>query len=153
MQSRFGAEAHSVLPINIKPPCITVAVILSTWIHTSQRYAIIQLQSTVVFETPGSARHSRQSGTRPQLRTGGAVPGQVKSFAGLDGAPAAEWGEFLHLKGQRFHEDDKIREEIQGETDRLTGTNRGISDRPIRLKITSPHVLCAPPLPPPPPLR
>ena len=69
---------------------------------------------------------------------------QVKSSPGPDGAPAAEWGEFLHLKGQRFHDDEKIREEIQSETNRLTGTNRGISDRPIRLKITSPHVLCAP---------
>lgn len=66
---------------------------------------------------------------------------QVKSNPGADGSPAPEFGEFLHLKGQRFHDDEKIREEIQSETDRLTGTNRGISDRPIRLKITSPNVL------------
>jgi len=29
------------------------------------------------------------------------------------------------------------------ETARLTGDNKSISDKPIRLRVTSPHVLCA----------
>ncbi len=40
-----------------------------------------------------------------------------------------------------FYDFDKIREEIERETDRLTGKNKGISEAPINLKIYSPHVL------------
>ena len=53
----------------------------------------------------------------------------------------AEWGEFLHLQGKRFYDFDRIRQEILAETERLVGTNKGVSDKPIRLKIFSPHVL------------
>lgn len=67
---------------------------------------------------------------------------QVKSSPGPGNAPPPEYAEFLHCPNKRFFDDERIREEIQSETDRLTGTNKGISDRPIRLKITSPHVLC-----------
>lgn len=52
-----------------------------------------------------------------------------------------EWGEFLHRPNEPFHDFDKIREEIEKETDRITGRNKGISDSPINLKIYSPHVL------------
>jgi dynamin 1-like protein len=58
------------------------------------------------------------------------------------GAPVVEeWGEFLHLPGKKFFDFDEIRDEIQAETDRLTGTNKGISNKSINLKIFSPHVL------------
>ena len=40
-----------------------------------------------------------------------------------------------------FSDFQKIREEIEAETDKLTGSNKGISNKPIRLKIYSPHVL------------
>ena len=40
-----------------------------------------------------------------------------------------------------FSDFSKIREEIEKETDKLTGSNKGISNNPIRLKIFSPHVL------------
>jgi len=53
----------------------------------------------------------------------------------------AEWGEFLHHPGKRFHDFDRIRHEISAETERLLGTNKGISEKPIRLKIHSPNVL------------
>lgn len=52
-----------------------------------------------------------------------------------------EWGEFLHLPGQRFSDFNEIRNEIQRETDRLTGQNKGLSSKPINLKIFSPYVL------------
>jgi dynamin 1-like protein len=52
-----------------------------------------------------------------------------------------EWGEFLHLPGQKFFDFDEIREEIVGETDRVTGKNKGISSKSINLKIFSPFVL------------
>ena len=52
-----------------------------------------------------------------------------------------EWGEFLHRPGEIFTEFEAIREEIECETNRGTGTNKGVSDKQIRLKICSPHVL------------
>jgi len=52
-----------------------------------------------------------------------------------------EWGEFLHLPNQKFHDFNKIREEIVRETDAKTGKNAGISPVPINLRIFSPHVL------------
>lgn len=58
--------------------------------------------------------------------------------------PAAqyeEWGEFLHIPGQRFYDFNQIRREIEQETARIAGTNKGINRIPINLKIFSPHVL------------
>mmetsp|Transcript_436 Transcript_436/g.873 ORF Transcript_436/g.873 Transcript_436/m.873 type:complete len:741 (-) Transcript_436:98-2320(-) len=58
-----------------------------------------------------------------------------------DDEQGIEWGEFAHAPGRRFHSFEKIRQEIVRETDRLTGSNKGISNDPISLKIFSPHVL------------
>lgn len=52
-----------------------------------------------------------------------------------------EWGEFSHLPGQRFDDFNDIRKEIVRETDRVSGTNRGISKEPIILRIFSPRVI------------
>jgi len=52
-----------------------------------------------------------------------------------------EWGEFLHIPGQKFHDFNKIREEIVKETEAKTGRNGGISPAPINLRIYSPNVL------------
>ncbi|XP_019196557.1 PREDICTED: dynamin-related protein 3A isoform X2 [Ipomoea nil] len=52
-----------------------------------------------------------------------------------------EWGEFLHLPGKKFFDFNDIRKEIQAETDREAGGNKGVSDKQIRLKIFSPNVL------------
>ncbi|ORX58130.1 hypothetical protein DM01DRAFT_1333796 [Hesseltinella vesiculosa] len=52
-----------------------------------------------------------------------------------------EWGEFLHLPGQKFFDFDKIREEIVRDTELKTGKNLGISPQPINLRIFSPKVL------------
>ncbi len=54
---------------------------------------------------------------------------------------AHEWGEFLHIPGQKFHDFNKIREEIVRETESKTGRNAGISPAPINLRIYSPNVL------------
>ena len=42
-----------------------------------------------------------------------------------------EWGEFLHMEGQKFFDFNKIREEIDRETERITGRGKGISSLPI----------------------
>lgn len=52
-----------------------------------------------------------------------------------------EYGEFLHLPGKKFFDFSEIRREIQAETDREAGENKGVSDKQIRLKIFSPNVL------------
>jgi dynamin 1-like protein len=52
-----------------------------------------------------------------------------------------EWGEFLHLPGQKFYDFNKIREEIVKDTELKTGKNVGISPQPINLRIFSPNVL------------
>ncbi|KAM3728019.1 Dynamin [Dirofilaria immitis] len=52
-----------------------------------------------------------------------------------------EYGEFLHKRGQKFTDFDMIRKEIEDETDRITGQNKGISPIPINLRIFSPNVL------------
>jgi len=52
-----------------------------------------------------------------------------------------EYGEFLHAKGQKFMEFAAIMKEIEDETDRVTGSNKGISNLPINLRVYSPHVL------------
>ncbi len=50
-----------------------------------------------------------------------------------------EWAEFLHTGSQKFSDFDKVRMEIEAETDRETGANKGISKRPIHLRVYSPH--------------
>ncbi|XP_039586155.1 dynamin-3 isoform X1 [Passer montanus] len=52
-----------------------------------------------------------------------------------------EYAEFLHCKGKKFTDFDEVRQEIEAETDRVTGMNKGISSVPINLRIYSPHVL------------
>ncbi|KAG9011542.1 vacuolar protein sorting-associated protein 1 [Tulasnella sp. JGI-2019a] len=52
-----------------------------------------------------------------------------------------EWGEFLHLPGQKFHDFSKIRDEIVRDTELKTGKNAGISPLPINLRIFSPNVV------------
>ena len=52
-----------------------------------------------------------------------------------------EWGEFLHLPGQKFFDFNKMRDEIVRETDQKTGQRQGISPAPINLRIYSPKVL------------
>ncbi len=54
---------------------------------------------------------------------------------------ADEWGVFLHVKNKNFTDFNEIRQEIESETDRKTGKNKGISHEPIVLKIFSPRVV------------
>ncbi|XP_022620564.1 dynamin-3 isoform X2 [Seriola dumerili] len=53
----------------------------------------------------------------------------------------SEYGEFLHCQRKKFTDFDEIRKEIEEETRRLTGSNKGICPVPINLRIHSPHVL------------
>lgn len=52
-----------------------------------------------------------------------------------------EFGKFLHKKGKIYTDFNDIRQEIVEETEKLTGTNKGISSEAIHLKVFSPNVL------------
>jgi len=54
-----------------------------------------------------------------------------------------EYAEFLHCKGRIFTDFDLVRKEIEDDTDRVTGQNKGISNIPINLRVHSPHGLFA----------
>jgi len=52
-----------------------------------------------------------------------------------------EWVEFLHTKEKVFTDWDEVRREIEKETDRVAGSNKGICPDPISLKFYSTSVL------------
>ncbi|XP_053919186.1 dynamin-1-like protein isoform X2 [Cuculus canorus] len=54
---------------------------------------------------------------------------------------AEEWGKFLHTKNKIYTDFDEIRQEIENETERISGNNKGISPEPIHLKIFSANVV------------
>jgi len=54
-----------------------------------------------------------------------------------------EYAEFLHCKGRIFTDFELVRKEIEDDTDRITGQNKGISNIPINLRVYSPHGLFA----------
>lgn len=64
------------------------------------------------------------------------VPHTASSAAGLK-----EWAEFHHHPGRKFDDFAVVKQEIETETARIAGNNKGINRQPINLKIYSPHVL------------
>ncbi|KAI4254357.1 MAG: hypothetical protein LQ352_003145 [Teloschistes flavicans] len=64
------------------------------------------------------------------------IPHTSASVAGQ-----GEWAEFNHLGGQKFRDFSAVKREIENETARIAGNNKGINRQPINLKIYSPHVL------------
>lgn len=52
-----------------------------------------------------------------------------------------EWGEFLHKEGKIFTDFDAICKEIEVDTDLVAGSNKGICDQPINLRIYSTRVV------------
>lgn len=64
------------------------------------------------------------------------VPHTAASVAGQH-----EWAEFHHQPGRKFEDFAQVKAEIEAETARIAGSNKGINRQPINLKIFSPHVL------------
>ncbi|KAL0939414.1 dynamin-related protein [Colletotrichum truncatum] len=58
-----------------------------------------------------------------------------------DVARRSEWAEFHHIPNRRFNDFSDVKREIENETSRVAGNNKGINRQPINLKIYSPHVL------------
>ena len=51
-----------------------------------------------------------------------------------------EWAEFLHTGDKKIQDFTKVRQEIEEETDREVGKKKSISNKPINMRIYSPHV-------------
>lgn len=82
---------------------------------------------------------NREQKAKPQAN---GVPDGDNKVQTTDAASNSdEWGEFLHIPGQKFFDFNKIRDEIVKETESKTGRNAGISPAPINLRIYSPNVL------------
>ena len=64
------------------------------------------------------------------------IPHTAASVAGQ-----GEWAEFHHLGDRKFTDFQDVKQEIENETARIAGSNKGINRQPISLKIYSPHVL------------
>lgn len=64
------------------------------------------------------------------------IPHTAASVAGQH-----EWAEFHHQPGRKFDDFSLVKQEIEAETARIAGSNKGINRQPINLKIFSPHVL------------
>ncbi|EUC67360.1 vacuolar dynamin-like GTPase, putative [Rhizoctonia solani AG-3 Rhs1AP] len=80
-------------------------------------------------------------GAQPNGATLPTSPSQATNNKGSNENNEHEWGEFLHLPGEKFHDFTKIRAEIVKDTELKTGKNAGISPVPINLRIFSPNVL------------
>eukprot|EP00939_MAST-03C_sp_MAST-3C-sp1_P002903 g2903.t1 len=91
----------------------------------TRRPLVLQLQNTGPATKIGE--NVGKENVRPQKKSSGKTE--------------LSWGEFLHLRGQRFTDFKAIRQEIRRETERGAGRDRGINDMPIHLKINSPNVL------------
>uniref|UniRef100_A0A8C7MZN6 Dynamin-1-like protein n=1 Tax=Oncorhynchus kisutch TaxID=8019 RepID=A0A8C7MZN6_ONCKI len=68
-------------------------------------------------------------------------PGDGRKMIDENGVEGDEWGKFLHTKNKIYTDVSEIRREIENETERISGTDKGISDEPIHLKIFSPNVV------------
>ncbi|XP_030827870.1 dynamin-1-like protein isoform X1 [Strongylocentrotus purpuratus] len=77
----------------------------------------------------------------PEDKRGASGEGEVTGRANEEEITADEWGKFLHTKNKVYTDFEEIREEIQNETDRMAGTNKGIVHDAIHLRIYSPKVL------------
>ncbi|EEP76595.1 DNM1 protein [Uncinocarpus reesii 1704] len=64
------------------------------------------------------------------------IPHTAASVAGQ-----GEWAEFHHQPGKKYEDFSQVKHEIENETARIAGNNKGINRQPINLKIFSPHVL------------
>ena len=59
-----------------------------------------------------------------------------------DGAQVQEWAEFTEegsAEKKRYENFDDVRKEIERQTDTIAGSKKGISEKPINLKVFSPN--------------
>ena len=52
-----------------------------------------------------------------------------------------EYAQFLHVEDKKFENFEDVKKEIENATNQVAGTDKGISKKPINLKIFSPNVM------------
>ncbi|KAJ7084576.1 Dynamin central region-domain-containing protein [Mycena belliarum] len=91
--------------------------------------------SGIVTQRPLVIQLTNRPASAPAPSDNGVTPARMENDKN---ASQDEWGEFLHLPGQKFYDFNKIREEIVREANAARKT--GISLQPINLRIFSPNV-------------
>jgi dynamin 1-like protein len=71
----------------------------------------------------------------------GAPDPSLDPYRSPGAARRSEWAEFHHIPNRRFNDFTDVKREIENETSRVAGNNKGINRQPINLKIYSPYVL------------
>lgn len=71
----------------------------------------------------------------------GSMEAHISELYDTTSVGALEWGEFLHLPGQKFSDFHEICNEIERQTQEIAGENKAVSSTPIYLRIFSPNVL------------
>lgn len=69
------------------------------------------------------------------------VPSDSDSQTSAAVSAQEDWAEFHHIPGRKFLDFQDVKREIENETARIAGNNKGINRQPINLKIYSAHVL------------
>ncbi|KKY28426.1 putative vacuolar dynamin-like gtpase [Phaeomoniella chlamydospora] len=105
--------------------------------QSSGKSSVLPRGSGIVTRRPLVLQLINRPASQPQAN--GVTEEEIK--VGDKEANLEEWGEFLHIPGQKFYDFNKIRDEIVRETEAKAGRNVGISPQPINLRIYSPNVL------------
>jgi vacuolar protein sorting-associated protein 1 len=108
------------------------------WLHTDNLSSLPRGSGIVTRRPLVLQLINRPSPTH--LQTNGVTEKELSSTSDKE-ANVDEWGEFLHIPGQKFYDFNKIRDEIVKETEAKAGRNVGISPAPINLRVYSPNVL------------
>lgn len=123
---RFVCPAGTFCPGD--PASSPVVLSSSSWSTAKQARCLSQL----VKKPFNSAKDTRADAHQP-------IPAATVSFPDALSSLPAEYAEFLHCKGRKFVDFEEVRLEIEAETDRITGSNKGISPIPINLRVYSPN--------------
>ncbi|KAJ6851925.1 dynamin-related protein 3A-like isoform X1 [Iris pallida] len=150
-QSAAGPVGHTVVPIVNKlqdifaqlgrPSTFDLPQVAVVGSQSSGKSSVLEALVGRDFLPRGNDICTRRPLVLQLVHQSRALAAAPAGGGGEAGAGGDEWGEFLHLPGRRFYDFSEIRREIQAETDREAGGNKGVSDKQIRLKIFSPNVL------------
>lgn len=136
---------HLPAPINIMENLIELANKLQDVFSTISSSDGLDLPQIVVVGSQSSGKSSVLENVvqRDFLPRGSGIVTRrplVLQLITLKDAAARDYAEFLHID-KRFYDFHEVRGEIEKETTRIAGQNKGISRMPIHLKIYSSKVL------------
>ncbi|UZJ55828.1 hypothetical protein CBS101457_005148 [Exobasidium rhododendri] len=127
LQETFSAIGGDTVDL---PQCVVVGA------QSSGKSSVLETIIGKDFLPRGSGIVTRRPLVLQLVHTPSPAPNSIPNYT----PNYTEYGEFLHLD-KRFTDFAEIRREIENETFRVAGQNKGVSKLPIHLKIYSPHVL------------